>query len=237
MKDSLGDRMKSNYENAFRFFLPRRLPLIIRVDGKAFHSYTAKHCTKDWPVDGNMGILMAATAEELCKTLQGVQFAYVQSEEISLFVHSYKKLTSEPLFGNNKQKIDSISASTASVAFSLNAAKIGWGPGLFDGRCWVMPEAEVCNYFIWRQQDATRNSVSQFARHFYSANQLHGKNRVEMMDMMFEKGLNWNSLLTWEKRGFCVVRSEKGWTCDHDIPIFSQDRAYIEKHLATENET
>lgn len=231
MSDSLGDRMKG-YENAYRLYLPKRLPVIIRIDGKAFHTYT-KGMQKPW--DSGLEICMRVTAKELCDSIQGAQLAYVQSDEISILIHNYKKLNSEAWFDNNLQKLTSVSASIATAIFNLSATSLGLSPNLalFDSRAWVLPEAEVCNYFIWRQQDASRNSVSMLAQSLYSHKELQNKNSPQLQEMCFQAGHNWDSLPTHHKRGFCVIRKE-GWVVDDEIPIFTQDRSYVEKHLATE---
>jgi tRNA(His) guanylyltransferase len=230
MTDLLGDRMKG-YENSYRTYLPKRLPLIIRIDGKAFHTYT-RGMQKPW--DSDLEICMSVTAKELCDSIQGAQLAYVQSDEISILVHNYKRLNSEAWFDNNLQKITSVSASIATAIFNLSATtlELSSNLALFDSRAWILPEAEVCNYFIWRQQDATRNSVSMLAQSLYSHNELQNKNSSQLQEMCFQKGTNWDSIATKNKRGFCVVR-KNGWQADYEIPIFTQDRQYIEKHLET----
>ena len=120
--DSLGDRMKS-YEDAYRMHLPIRMPVILRVDGKAFHTYT-KGCKK--PVDQGLVDCMNDTAIALCKNIQGAQIAYVQSDEISILLNNYKTIDTQAWFENNVQKMVSISASIASVTFTENSYKI-WG--------------------------------------------------------------------------------------------------------------
>lgn len=231
MKDSLGDRMKV-YENAFRFHLPIRMPLIIRVDGKAFHSYT-KGLQKPW--DESLLKVMDAVAKHLCKEVQGAQLAYVQSDEISILVHNYKRLSSSSWFDNNLQKISSVSAGIASAYFTYYSDHVGNSgvlrPAIFDARAFVLPEQEVCNYFIWRQQDATRNSIQMLGRSYFSHKQLDKKSCTAIQDMlMVEHNVNWNDLSSYYKRGRCIVK-DQGWKVDRDIPIFSQDRYYLEQHL------
>lgn len=242
--DSLGDRMKS-YENTWRNYLPPHFPVIIRIDGKSFHSF-AKGCEK--PFDRDIELLMDATAFELCRKIDTVQIAYIQSDEISLLLHPYKRLNSQPWFGNNIQKMVSISAATATASFnrelvSSNLTKlINKETPLFDARVFILPECEVVNYFIWRQQDATRNSISMLAQSIYSERQLHGKNSNQKQEMIHEAGLNWNDLPTSRKRGRCIVKQKfltpEGversiWVADNEIPIFTQDRDYIQDLLKT----
>lgn len=254
--DNLGDRMKK-FEDSFRQHLPIRMPVIIRLDGCHFHSYTAK-CKK--PIDMGLIECMNETAISLCKTLQGCQLAYVQSDEISLLITNYQDINTQALFSNNLQKIVSVSASIASVTFTNNSHKI-WGsigvrepiptikPAYFDSRVFVLPKEEVTNYFIFRQQDATRNSVQMLARSLYSHKQLENKNNSELQELCFQKGKNWNDCPTFQKRGRCIVKTKtmkegtnpktgevfqaerSEWVVDQNIPIFSQDRDYIEKFI------
>lgn len=262
-KTQLGDRMKA-YEAAFKQVLPGRLPVIVRVDGKAFHTYT-KSLKKAPGVafDENLERVMNLTATKLCEEIQGAQIAYVQSDEISILIHGYKKLTSQGWFNNELQKIISVSAAIASSTFTAESWRIWWAqhgvaspaqlddikPAYFDSRAFILPEAEVCNYFVWRQQDATRNSVQMLARALYSHKECHNKNGKELQEMTFQKGRNWDKEPTSFKRGRCIVKlsedftTPKGqvvtrwrWSVDNEIPIFSQDRDYINKHLAIEEE-
>lgn len=262
-KDSLGDRMKI-YEGAYRATLPIRMPVVIRIDGKAFHTYT-KGCKK--PVDQGLVDCMNTTAIELCKSVQGCQLAYVQSDEISLLLVNYQDVNSQAWFDNNVQKMVSIAASIASVTFTMNSYKIwapktwaevdpGAGPmsesdfnssAYFDARAFILPKEDVTNYFLWRQQDATRNSVQMLARTLYSHKECTDKNNSELQEMIFNKGINWNDCSTTQKRGRCITKQitskvahnpksgesvmalRKEWIIDNEIPIFSQDRSYIDK--------
>ena len=103
---------------------------------------------------------------------------------------------------------------------------------MFDSRCFNIPESEVCNYFIWRQQDATRNSIETLGRYYFPAKELHKVNCAGIQDkLMLEKKVNWNDYPTFFKRGMCVVRNCNDWIRDLEIPIFTQDRNYIERCL------
>jgi tRNA(His) 5'-end guanylyltransferase len=106
---------------------------------------------------------------------------------------------------------------------------------LFDSRVYNLPKEEVTNYFIWRQQDASRNSVQMLGRFYFSQKQMHGKSNSRVQDMlMLEEGVNWNDLSTWMKRGSCVVRThDQGVVDDNEIPIFTQDRNYTDHHVLT----
>ena len=283
-RDSLGDRMKG-YENAFRHYLPRRMPVIIRIDGKAFHTYT-KGFYK--PFDSILMKTMQETAYELCKKIEGVKLAYVQSDEISLLLTNDDTLETEPWFGNNLQKLCSIAASIATLAFhnsmkqhifnftygfSSGKAEEIWqfleaeygysidfmkskewdnyfhriqtshcNGAYFDARAFVLPKEEVTNYFIWRQQDATRNSIQMVAQSNFSHKELQGLNCNKLQDKLFtEKGINWNDFSVPEKRGTCIVKiptftseailPKMKWAIDYNIPIFTEHREYIEERL------
>jgi len=248
--DSLGDRMKG-YENAFRPFFPSRLPVIVRVDGKAFHTYTAK-CVK--PFDNKLIDVMDQTALMLCKTVSGAKMAYIQSDEISILVHGYEGLETQPWFGGNINKIISVTAAVASATFtSLSPGIFEDGiikPAIFDSRAFILPEADVCNYFLWRQQDATRNSIQSLARSMYSHKECNHKNTSQLQELTFQKGVNWNDIETRYKRGRCVVKKDvtheeqregspfaivrSKWVVDNEIPVFSQDRNYVNQYFVNQ---
>lgn len=241
--DALGDRMKT-YEVATRTTLTRRLPVIIRADGKAFHTYTRG---LERPFDVYLIEVMNSVAMALAEEVEGTVIAYVQSDEISLLVHNYKRLQTQPWFDNQVQKMVSVAASVAAATMTAESARLfgSTRPAYFDARAFVLPEAEVANYFLWRQQDASRNSIQMLARSLYSHKELDQKNTADLNEMCFKKGRNWNDLPTYQRRGRCIVRIEEDhdgvmrskWIVDNEIPLFNQDRAYIEKHLEVMNES
>jgi len=228
--DDLGTRMKEQYENRTRIKLPRRTNTIIRLDGKAFHTFT-----KDFnrPFDVRFIYLMNETAEYLCENIQGCKFAYVQSDEISLLLTDYDKITSEAFFDGNIQKITSITASMATMIFNemLNEddrITEKSQRAMFDSRAFTIADKEeVINYFIWRQKDAVRNSVQMVAQSLYSHKELQGKNCSQLQDMIFNKGQNWNDYPIGQKRGRCVVKDSCGYWTISDPPTFTQDRDFI----------
>lgn len=242
--DALGDRMK-NYENSFRSYLPRRIPVIIRVDGCHFHSYT-KQCKK--PFDDDLIHVMNETAMFLCQNIHGAQIAYVQSDEISILINNYMTLHTQPWFNNNLQKMASVSAGMASAIFTSKSNLIfksslpeNINPAYFDSRIFLLPKEEVNNYFLWRQKDCSRNSVQMLARSLYFHKELNNKNNSQLQEMIYKKGLNWNNLPTSYKRGRCIIKQtfkiedseilRSKWIIDNDIPIFNQDVNYINKFL------
>lgn len=228
-KDSLGDRMKEFYENRTRNFLPRRTYAIIRVDGKAFHSYT-KGLIR--PFDEKLVNDMDETACYMCKNIQGAKFAFVQSDEISILLTDFEGLTTDAWFDGNIQKMASISASLATAKFNeLRPNKIA----LFDSRVFTIPsDIEVENYFIWRQQDTTRNSISSVAQSMFSHRELENKNTDQMQEMCFQKGVNWNDFSAKLKRGRLIVKQDyekEGATrtkwVSIEPPIFTQEREML----------
>lgn len=224
----IGDRMKNNYELPYLLTLPARMPVIIRLDGKTFHSFTRG---MDRPFDKTFSDWMREVTVRLVDQVQGCVFAYSQSDEISLLLHNYKRLESQSWLANELQKMVSVSAGIASAWMTNLAGRVA----VFDSRVFVIPEAEVCNYFIWRQQDASRNSVQMVARALYSHKQLFQKNTSELQEMIFQKGENWNEYPTWCRRGFAVYRVEEGGPrVDLEVPIFTQERAFVEQHLLTD---
>lgn len=246
--DSLGDRMKANYENRAKTYLVRRMPVIIRLDGKAFHTFT-RGLKK--PYDEIFHNTMNATMKYLCENIQGCKLGYTQSDEITLLLTDYDTLTTDAWFDNNVQKICSVSASMATMAFNKFMRKFVYDifvfgkdeskeyvdtlvnkleNAMFDSRCFNIPEDEVTNCFIWRQQDATRNAIQMLGQCNFSHKELHGKSCSAIQDMLMDqKGINFNDMPTEFKRGVCCRRDEDGkWVLDKEIPVFTQDRDYVD---------
>lgn len=233
MTDELGKRMKENYENRTRYFLPRRTYTVIRLDGKAFHTFTAN---LKKPYDKDLMNVMDETAKYLCEEIQGAQFAYVQSDEISLLLTDFEKITTDAWFDGNIQKIASVSASLATAIF--NKVKT-FNPGtwaLFDARVFTIPDPiEVENYFVWRQKDAVRNSIAMTAQSLYSHKELNGKSQADQQEMIFQKGQNWNDMPDGFKRGRMVLYTETSWKTVPAIDILKDRetfRALIPKIIA-----
>jgi len=227
MSDSLGDRIKERYENRARIFLPRRSPVIIRVDGKAFHTFTKGMIR---PFDWGFMNAMNQTAITLIEEIQGSAFAFVQSDEISVLLCDYQKRDSDAWFDYNIQKMASVSAATATAAFiRAIPPPDGHRWPTFDARCFSIPDlVEVANYFIWRQKDAERNSLQMVAQSAFSHKELHGKSCSDLHEMLHTKGMNWNSYTPREKRGGLVLRGERGVQM-HDCPIFTQEPELLRK--------
>lgn len=249
-KSSFGDRMK-RFELSGESYLVPRMPVMIRIDGKAFSKFT-KGLRK--PMDEDLRLCMEYTAFELVKKIDGCRFAYTQSDEITLLLVDYGSRDTQAWFNNRVSKILSIAASLATGAFikaALNylpehLAKKGFPA--FDARAWNIPQEEVCNAFLWRQQDATRNAIQGLGQANFSHRDLQNKSCNDIQEMLFtEKGINFNDEPTYYKRGFslyksnCFVEGSNGdWVerkkviSDLDMPIISQDRFHVENWLAAD---
>lgn len=237
--DSLGSRMKG-YESVTKTRVMPRSPVIIRIDGKAFHTFTKhfKHIDpseQTSPFGTIMHNAMVETSRQLIMGIQNSKIAYVQSDEISILLNDWTSLETEQWFNGGVQKIVSVAASIATAAFNKALASYDLPYACFDARVFNLPKEEVTNYFIWRQQDASRNSVQMLGHYYFSQKEMHCKTNPQTQDMlMLLKGVNWNDLDTWKKRGACIVDTTLGALVDEEIPIFTQDRNYIEKHLTAE---
>jgi tRNA(His) 5'-end guanylyltransferase len=268
VRDDLGNRMKEYYENIPKTKLMRRCPVILRIDGKAFHTF-ARGLQK--PFDEVLVKTMQETMKYLCENIQGCVLGYTQSDEITLVLVDYKKITSQAWFDYEVQKMCSIAASMTTMAFNKffrdnvgdylyenydeqyladyietlqNAVDKG---AMFDCRCFNIPKEEVTNCIYWRQLDASRNSIQMVGQANFSHKELQNKSCNDIQDMlMVQKGINWNDLPIYQKRGSCCVRNhmisepygnrmldetagENEWIIDKDIPIFKgEGRKYID---------
>lgn len=231
IKVPIDTRMK-RYELSSKSYLIPHIPAIIRIDGKAFHTFTKKIYCKT-PFDEDLKETMVMTMKELVDAIQGAVFAYRQSDEISILLYSGDDLNTEQWFGGNIQKIVSVSCSIATHFFNKykedNFMHLTRNtPAFFDSRVFNIPKEEVTNYFIWRQQDATQNSIQMLGRSVFSHKETENLSANKLQDkLMLEKNINWNNIETWKKRG-TSYHSNK---IDDEIPIFTKDRDYIERFL------
>ena len=274
------DKRMKRYELPTQQHLTRRTPVILRLDGRAFHTFT-KGLLK--PFDKVLAESMMQTMMGLCRAIDGCVLGYTQSDEITLLLIDYKSLDSDMWFDGNVQKMVSLAAAEATALFNETFAQFSkhhadyvtgtWkrvmtryeieeigakpefsmkyvehllskcGKARFDCRAFNIPREEVCNNFIWRQQDATRNSIQAMAQAHFSHGELKNKNTSMLQDMLFtQHNVNWNELSVHLKRGSCCYRVERlinegtpsekirgQWTLDMEPPIFTQDRDFIEK--------
>jgi tRNA(His) 5'-end guanylyltransferase len=221
MKDTLGDRIKSNFEDRTRYHVPRRTYTILRLDGCHFHTYTKR---LNRPFDSGLIADMDAAIVAMLPQLQGVVFAYTQSDEISILLTDFEKETTSAWFDGNLQKMCSVSASILTAEFNrlrVNRNRNDWNankrvsefPGneklaYFDCRVFTIPDRiEVMNMFRWRQQDCIRNSVSMVAQSNFKHTELQNKSQSDMHDMLHAKGVNWATDFTdGEKNGRIIVK-------------------------------
>jgi len=237
MKDALGERMKEQYEHRTRYLLPRRTYTVIRLDGKAFHTFTRNF---NKPFDKHLMEIMQQTTISLCQEIQGTVLGYTQSDEISLLLTDFASPQTNAWYDGNVQKIVSISASIATLSFNNEVRKLTFKgdtggelrkfftkeyqhkTAFFDSRVFTIPDpTEIENYFIWRQQDCVRNSVQMAAQALYSQKELHGKNGSQLQEMMFQKGVNWNDYSASEKRGTAVIKEE--------YTVFNTNKTLVEQ--------
>lgn len=269
--DELGKRMKEFYETVPKTRLMRRCPVVVRLDMRAGHTFCRGF---ERPFNEVFIKSMQETAKYMCENVQGCVLSYQQSDEISLILVDYKKLNSSAFFDYEVQKVCSTTASMATMAFNKAFGSIyskmymntdstvekqnlynKYGTkcyeAMFDSRCFNIPKEEVTNYIYWRQLDASRNSIQMVGQANFSHKELQNKSCNDIQDMlMTQKGINWNDLPTYQKRGSCCIKksyySDKDgneiykeridavkrtrWIIDRDIPIFkNDDRQYIER--------
>ena len=232
VNDELGTRMKEFYEGVPKIRLVRRMPVAIRIDGKAFHTFTRGF---QKPFDEILVKSMQDTMKYLCENIQGCVLGYTQSDEITLILVDYKHLNSDAWFDYEIQKMCSIAASMATMAFNkafasnvakqskrlyseyleekdasyIDTLEIAMNKGaMFDARCFNIPKEEVANLIYWRQLDATRNSIQMVGQANFSHKELQNKSCNMIQEMLFaEKGINWNDYPTYLKRGSCCIKT------------------------------
>jgi len=226
MVDSLGDRIKK-YEAVTQAHLIRRMPVIIRLDGCHFSKFT-KWCVK--PFDEQLSNIMADTTEYLINNIQGAVFGYTQSDEITLVLKDYDTFETEAWFGNNIQKIVSVSASTCSAFFNKQISEYTKVDKLatFDSRVFNVSKEEVANVIIWRQKDIIRNSVQALGQYHLGHKVIQGLNNLEVMQKLYEAGVD---ILTIPKRFTHGIACTKDIGIDLELPTFTEDRNYIEKYI------
>ena len=236
VNDDLGIRMKTFYESAPKIHLMHRCPVAIRIDGRAFHTFTRGF---QKPFDEILMKSMQETMQYLCENIQGCVFGYTQSDEITLILVDYKNLTSTAWFDYDIQKVCSIAASMATMAFNNIFSKyvkkfdlelayndngidteenrklleiytkaVNKG-AMFDARCFNIPKEEIANLIYWRQLDAMRNSVQAVGQANFSHKELQGKSCANIKEMLKEKGVDWDSLPLECQRGSCCVKKEQ----------------------------
>lgn len=226
----LAVRMKEFYEQIPKTKLMRRTPVAIRLDGKAFHTFTRGF---QKPFDHVLISAMQRTMKALCENIQGCVFGYTQSDEITLILADYKKLNSSAWFDYEVQKMCSVAASMATMYFNkffteeaykvrpddrrlpdaeeseykatlYKAAEKG---AMFDARVFNIPKEEVANLLYWRQLDATRNSIQMVGQKYFTHKELQGVSCNQIQNkLLTEKDVNWNDFKPHLKRGTCCYK-------------------------------
>lgn len=250
-KSDLEQRMRK-YE--IKYNLPEHMPLILRIDGRSFHSFT-RNMKK--PFDLKFIDMMDTVAKNLCVDIQNCRLAYIQSDEISFLI--IQKKESSAWFDNRLDKICSNASARASsvatqyVIDNMDDRFIKRLPIGFDARVNIYPLHEIVNYYIWRQQDYERNSLQMLARSLYSHRELENKSSNDLHDMIHQKNDNWNNLMVFLKRGRCAVKvselkeiinprddktmddkimvTRSKWVVDANIPVFTKDKDYIKSRM------
>ena len=244
INDNLGSRMKENYENVSKTKLMRRCPVIIRIDGRAFHTFTKGF---NRPFDDILSQSMKETTKYLCENIQGAVLGYTQSDEISILLTDYATLETDAWFDYEVQKLCSISASMATMAFNkafaheiaaqskriyteyltdkdsnyIDSLENAMNKGaMFDARCFNIPKEEVANYFYWRQLDAMRNSIQMVGQANFSHRELQFKSTKQIISLLETHcGINWYSLPIWQQRGSTCIK--------HKVYVDYPDGTYV----------
>jgi len=229
--NSLGDRMK-RYERSSKDFLTPRTPVIIRVDGRAFHTYT-KGMKK--PFDENLIEAMTYASKKVAQDMQGFKVGYIQSDEASFLITDYDDLNTQGWFGYNLSKIISITSSLMTAHFNEYMWRINATNEIayFDARAFNIPENDIPNYFLWRAQDWKRNSLQMYCRSFFSSKELHKKNHEDMHNMLHKIGRNWSKDLTDAEKngtwiGYWNVMNPPIFTRRDILPMYDNMRVFIQ---------
>jgi tRNA(His) 5'-end guanylyltransferase len=226
-KDSLGNRMK-DIESRTRYYLPRRTYNVLRLDGKSFHTFTKKY---EKPFDMRILLSMQHAAIKLCDEVMGCKIGYTQSDEISLCMTDFDDIETQAYFDGNIQKICSVSASIATAHFNDKLRDLGVQEktlACFDARIYSTSDPwEAYNAFLWRQNDAVRNSIQGIAQSLFAHKQLQGKNCTILKEMIAEKGSPWEEYSPMCKWGAFIVKGERNWIADKNSPLIIQNKKYF----------
>lgn len=230
----LGNRMKNYYEQVSKTKLMRKCPVAIRIDGCHFRTFT-KNLNK--PFDDIIIKTMQETMKYLCENIQGCILGYTQSDEITLILTDYKNIDSDAWFDYEVEKLCSVSASMATMAFNKAFEKnvkmfehemvsyyiadyhdqiiqsaiyrkaLDKG-ATFDARCFNIPREEVTNLLYWRQKDAIRNSIQMVGQANFSQEELNHKSREDIKHMLCDKNIVWDVFPKAKRFGSCCIKKE-----------------------------
>lgn len=245
-KQTLGEYLKRQ-EACWDARLPLRTPCVVRLDGRGFHQWTRKTgCER--PFDHRLGALMARTLQAVCEEMGVAVFGYTQSDEMSVLVRGdLGEPGTQEWFDGRVEKICSLTASFATRAFNEWNDFPKRFPAYFDARVVALPAESLPAYFIWRQNDAVKNSLSMLAQSLYTPAELHGKRRADLHELCFQKGVNWGTLPIPDRRGRAVYRVavEKtgrngeivvrhAFRVDEAIPVFAEAPEWLEARMKGE---
>lgn len=222
---NLGDRIKG-YEKTFDYKLVKRMPLIVRVDGRAFHTFT-KGCKR--PFDDKLHNAMINAAYDVASDMQGFKAAYVQSDEVTFLLTDYDNLETMGWFDYELSKIVSITAALMSVAFNKHYGTDKDTMPVFDSRAFTVPVDEVVNTFLWRCQDWKRNSLQMYSRAFFTHKELHKKNQNDMQLMLEGIGKSWHEDLTEAQQyGTFLLNGERRIYQEWIPPFYKSIAAHLD---------
>lgn len=251
----LGDRMKA-YERSYETYMIGRLPVVIRVDGKGFSRWT-KQTARKKPFDPELADAMAYACSQTASNIEGCVFGYTQSDEMTFVLRNDQSLESTPWFGNRVQKITSVVAAYVTAYFNemiINSWEATPTPlAVFDARVFAVPSVqEAINCLVWRQNDATKNSISA-ACYYEVATKvgkktarklMHGLGQKQQQELLFqERAINWNDYPIRYKRGIGTYRvvetkemdgksyTRSSWKIDNDLPVFTKEPEFLRSIL------
>lgn len=203
--EDLDKEMRVYEESLDQFVLPD-MYLAARLDGRSFTRLTKEVCRFETPFDVRFRDMMIETTKALMNSGFRIVYGFTESDEISLLFHP-----DDNTFGRKVRKINSTLAGEASAAFSLLLGKVA----TFDCRVIPLPNRErVADYFAWRQEDAHRNSLNAWC--YWTLRKegrgvgeataaLEGKSVPYKNELLFQRGINYNDLPAWQKRGIGVT--------------------------------
>lgn len=237
MADGLAERMKV-YEGAEagRRLMPL-LPVLARLDGRAFHTFV-RGLAK--PFDQRLSNLMINTLAFLVRETNAT-VGYTQSDELTL-AWVPAGADTQVFFDGRVQKMTSTLAALCSVHFNRRLpaflpAEYGDRVPVFDCRVWNVPTIdEAVNVFVWRELDAKKNSISMAARAYYNHAAVHGRSGAELQELLFRKGVNWNDYPAFFKRGTYTRRQvvRRAFTANERDALPAKHHARSNPHLVFE---
>lgn len=226
----IATRMK-RYEAASHPQLLPRTPLFIRVDGRAFHTYTRNLVR---PYDPHFMDAMVHATQVTSADMQGFKLAYTQSDEATFMLTDYDTLTSSGWFDYDLSKVVSITAAMFTAHFNDAMRGRTADLGVFDARAFSVPRPDAPNVFVWRQQDWERNSLSMLVRAHFTHRDCLNRNRVELHEMLHSKGVNWATDLTpREKNGTFI---NVGGGVSHDVWSYADLDDYLTSVITCERD-